>query len=226
MSQPIVGITADIQVWNDRRRCTVTTAYTQAIADAGATPILLPPLRQCIEQHIQLCHAFVLTGGDDPRTEPFGVKTHPQAVPVDPERQDYESALIDSLNDHHPHRPVLGVCLGMQMMTLHAGGSLNQHLPDTHDTHASHWNSEHEITPTMDGHFAHGTVHSRHRQAVENPGRLSVLATAPDGIIEAVADPDRPFYLGVQWHPERTSDAALGRKIFQSLVLHARSDSA
>ena len=226
MSQPIVGITADIQVWNDRRRCTVTSAYIQAITDAGATPILLPPSQQCIEHHIKLCHAFVLTGGDDPRTEPFGITTHPQAVPVDPERQTYESALIDYLQNHHPHLPVLGVCLGMQMMALHAGGSLNQHLPDTHDSHASHWDNEHQITPTMDGILAHGTVHSRHRQAVENPGQLSVLATAPDGIIEAVADPDRPFYLGVQWHPERTSDAALGRNLFQSLVLHARSDSA
>ncbi len=46
-------------------------------------------------------------------------------------------------------------------------------------------------------------VVSYHRQAVEDPGRLRIVAVAPDGVIEATDDPTRPFYVGVQWHPER-----------------------
>ena len=64
-------------------------------------------------------------GGDDPRTEPFGEPTHPKATPVEPERQAFETALLEELQ-RRPGAPVLGVCLGMQMMALHAGGKLNQ----------------------------------------------------------------------------------------------------
>ncbi|HED52884.1 MAG TPA: gamma-glutamyl-gamma-aminobutyrate hydrolase family protein, partial [Phycisphaerales bacterium] len=114
----------------------------------------------------------------------------------------------------------------MQMMALHAGGSLNQHLPDTHPDHAIHWDNEHEILPSTDALFSRGAVHSRHRQAVENPGDMGVLAIAPDGLIEAVNDPGRPFYVGVQWHPERTDDPALGAMLFQKLISCVNGNSA
>ena len=46
-------------------------------------------------------------------------------------------------------------------------------------------------------------VNSRHHQAVKIVASgLRVSATAPDGVIEAIEDPDAPFCLGVQWHPE------------------------
>ena len=105
----------------------------------------------------------------------------------------------------------------MQMMSLIAGGSLNQHLPDTHTTHADHWDRDHDIIPTASI-MQPGTVQSRHRQAISNPGSLEVLATSPDGLIEAVGDPARPFYLGVQWHPERTACAPLGSDLFARLI--------
>ena len=63
-----------------------------------------------------------------------------------------------------------------------------------------------------------GTVHSRHRQAISDPGSLEVLATSPDGLIEAVGDQRRPFYIGVQWHPERTQCAPLGSDLFKQLI--------
>ena len=62
--------------------------------------------------------------------ERWGVPTHPRAKPVDGRRQAFEVALLEAL-DAHPARPVLGVCLGMQLMALHAGGGLDQHLPDS-----------------------------------------------------------------------------------------------
>ena len=116
-------------------------------------------------------------------------------------------------------KPVLGVCLGMQLMGLHAGGVLDQHLPDHLVTAHLHWDRRaHEIT----GELGSGTVHSHHRQALSDPGRLRVIASAPDGLIEAVRSNDRPFYLGVQWHPERTTDERLGIDLFRQLVTAAR----
>lgn len=50
-------------------------------------------------------------------------------------------------------------------------------------------------------------VTSYHRQAVRDPGNLRVIARAADGTIEAVDDPRRRFYVGVQWHAERAPTA-------------------
>jgi putative glutamine amidotransferase len=47
---------------------------------------------------------------------------------------------------------------------------------------------------------------------------MTVLARSPDGVIEAAADPRRPFYFAVQWHPERTEDATLGAEVFARLI--------
>lgn len=203
---------------SDRPRHTVTTAYAEAVVRAGGIPVILPPIASALEAHLALCDAFVLTGGDDPVTEPFGVPTHPAAVRIHPARQEYETLLLQALNAERPDAPVLGVCLGMQMMSLIAGGTLNQHLPETHASHAAHWDRDHAIIPVAGVELRAGIVHSRHRQAVSDAGTLDVLATSPDGIIEAVGDRSRPFYVGVQWHPERTSDRALGEALFARLI--------
>lgn len=193
------------------------------VALAGGIPVLLPPIPSLAADHLELCRGIVFTGGDDPRMERFGVPTHPKATPMHPQRQEYEMRLL-SLLDHAPNTPVLGVCLGMQLMSLHAGGSLNQHLPDTHATAPDHWGCDHEIHVRSE-HWpfarASGKAASKHRQAVSHPGRLVVIAESPDAIIEGVRDPARPFYVGVQWHPERTESQSLGIGVFRSLIEHA-----
>ena len=52
---------------------------------------------------------------------------------------------------------------------------------------------------------------------------MRVLAQSSDGVIEAVDDPNRSFYLGVQWHPERTTDAHLGQGVIDQIVEAAKS---
>ena len=71
----------------------------------------------------------------------------------------------------------------------------------------------------------HRAVNSFHHQAVKAPGSLRVCALAPDGVIEAVEDASLPFFLGVQWHPERMyrSDRAAAA-LFEGLVRAARGD--
>ena len=73
--------------------------------------------------------------------------------------------------------------------------------------------------PDRDAAAPQAMVVSWHHQAVQDPGRLRVVAKAPDGVIEAIDDPDRPFYLGVQWHPERATGAeASATCLNQSLI--------
>lgn len=195
-------------------------SYAQAVARAGGTPVLLPPVASLAAAHAAMCHALVLTGGDDPAMEPFGKVTDPRVTLVDPERQAYETALLRLLAREHADKPVLGVCLGMQMMALVAGGDLDQCLPEAGA--ARHWDREHPVLPEAGApvRFA-GVVRSRHKQAVRDAGTLAVLARADDGLIEAVSDPSRRFYVGVQWHPERTADASVGDALFERLVRSA-----
>jgi putative glutamine amidotransferase len=220
--RPVIGIAPDIvepTAGSVRAQCALT--YARAVADAGGLPFLLAPLPELIPVYLQSVDGFLLTGGDDPRTEPFGVPTHPKATPVHPQRQAFDTALLAALSAR-PDVPTLGICLGMQMMALSSGGSLNQHMPDNVPTHAEHArNALHPVRPLL-GTLPPGTVTSHHRQAVESPGRLRVVATGPDGVIEAIDNPAARFFLGVQWHPERTVDPGLGVGILKRLVDAAR----
>lgn len=223
----LIGITADIETIDGRRRHTSNPAYAEAITRAGGTPIVLTPSLGAIETYARSLAGFVFTGGGDPTMEPFGVPTHPMAERMDPERQDFELALLALLAEQHRSRPVLGICLGMQLMALHDGGTLDQHLPDVLTDAAVH-RGTHGLT-ALDGLFAHddastGAVLSSHHQAVAHAGRLRVIARAPDGVIEAIDDPSRRFYVGVQWHPERTDEPRWGARLFDELVRAARDE--
>lgn len=220
---PLVGISCDM----DSQRVSLSRAYIAAVSAAGGIPILLcpvpgpgDPVVETARRHADLCDAFILSGGDDPATEDYGVPTHPKANRVHPDRQRYEEGLLEILADEHPDKPVLGICLGMQMMALLAGGTLNQHMPDDTVSAADHADGAvHEIRSIGDNSLAlEGKVTSRHHQAVRDAGKLEVVAEAHDGIIEAIEDPERRFYLGVQWHPERTTLDVLGAALFRALV--------
>lgn len=222
---PRIGLTMDIEPESagPNPRSFVRMAYHRAIIAAGGLPVPLAPAPELIPQQLDAIDGVVLTGGDDPIMEDFGEPTHPAATPLNPVRQRYELALLDAL-DRRQDLPALGVCLGMQLMALRAGGRLNQHMPDTLATAPEHWERAHAIFPApgAPAWLGAGPVLSRHRQAMTDTGRLVVAAQAPDGVIEAAHDPDRAFFVGVQWHPERT-EGDLGTPVYAALVAAARA---
>ena len=220
MEAPLIGITTDRA--EDRDGC--AAAYARHVARAGATPVLLPAVPARAAAFARRCDGFVLTGGDDPRMEAFGRTTVPEARITDPERQRAETRLLAATGA----KPVLGICLGMQWMGLLAGGDLEQHLPDADGRGPRHrGRSRHFVTVAPAGRDRYGLVSghvcSAHHQAITDPGRLRVIARADDGVIEAIDDPSLPFYLGVQWHPERTGTGGCGAGLFLSLVRAARA---
>ncbi len=224
MNRPVIGITCDIHEHPNGVRVFSYLTYARAIEEAGGTPIFLPPRAEHASAWVDLCDGFVLTGGDDPATEPFGMPTSPHAGPiVHPDRQHFETTLLTILHEQAPDIPVLGVCLGMQMMALMAGGLLDQDMRQSCPTHAQHWEADHEVQPvqglsTVPVCTLAGIVRSKHHQAVSDPGTMRIIATAPDGIIEAIDDPGRRFFVGVQWHPERTDANAVGVGVYRALV--------
>lgn len=221
-SRPLIAVTTDLIDRNGRETAISTMTYADAVWRAGGMPVLLAPVPESVDEVVGRFDGFVFTGGDDPRTEAFGVPSHPGITPVFERRQVFEAALLRRLHAEWPETPVLGICLGMQMMGLVRGGRLNQFMPDTHATHAEHWGRDHPVVSADEAVMASGVVHSKHKQALDDPGPLRVVARSADGIIEAVDDPSVPFCLGVQWHPERTGDGALGIGLFERLVGAAR----
>jgi len=229
--RPLIGVTLDNR---DNAaasgRYEVGLGYARMITLSGGTPVMLAHELNTVDDLVDRLDALVLTGGVDPDTTAFGQPNHPNARRMDSARQAFELALLDAVDQRRPALPTLGVCLGMQLMCLRAGGHLDQYLPDSLPSHADHSNN---VTHTLrlatddprwnDPDPAPDTlVHSHHQQAIDDPGRLRVAARSHDGVIEAVDDPDRPCYLGVQYHPERAPephrDSPLNLGLFQRLV--------
>ncbi len=213
MRKPLIAITADLEGTS----YLLKTNYVDMVVKAGGLPAVLPPLRELSAEQVERYDGFILTGGDDIDTTVWGEGLHPKACIMDPRRQSGEWALLDALAAR-PSVPVLGICLGMQVMCAHAGGKLHQHLGDVFANGEAHiGNKVHRVS----GELGDGLVTSQHHQGVADPGRLRIVASAPDGIVEALRAPDRRFYLGVQWHPERTEDPTLSLALFQSLIREA-----
>ncbi len=220
MSEPVIGISCQVH----EQRARVRLAYVDAVRRAGGVPILLSPPAggvetELVDRLLELCDGLVLTGGDDPSMERYGVATHPAATVEDPLRQAFDEAVLSRRAAVAPDKPLLAICLGMQLLALSRGGTLNQHLADDVLTHADHLdNRVHPVVPEAGSGLEAGLVTSYHHQAVRDAGDLRVTARAHDGVIEAIDDPEQPCCVGVQWHPERTLTPGLGDGLFARLV--------
>ena len=241
---PLIGITVDNRDNSAASgRYESSIAYSRAVAQAGGAPALLPHEPALAATYVARLDGLLLTGGVDPDTSAFGEPMHAKARPIDARRQAFELALLDAAAQR-PDLPVLGVCLGMQLMALHAGGRLNQYLSDTLADAQVHQNdNRHALRLVADdsilndvcdaqasresgiGNRESGDVVSYHRQAVDAPGRMRVIAIAPDEVIEAIDLPTsaRRFYLGVQWHPERGGAGPFNAGLFETFVSVCRA---
>ena len=153
---------------------------------------------------------LVLTGGTDVDPALYGEPRQPETEEPDHERDSRElSLLAEALA---ADLPVLAICRGAQLLNVHYGGSLVQHLipPENHvrrTVDASLPVHDVIIEPgTLLARIAGAAtwpVNSRHHQAINRLGQgLHRSAVARDGVVEAVEMPDRRFVMGVQWHPE------------------------
>ena len=165
--------------------------------------------------------AIVLTGGEDIHPARYGQPADTvRCGSIDTERDRVEHLLLDFTM--REGTPCLGVCRGLQVMNVHAGGTLRPHLPDdgfeghrggtpgaTRDTlHGVFVSTEWAAGPNL---FALGqmaNVVSHHHQGI---GMLAdgyqAWALSPDSLIEGIRWADTaqvPFLVGVQWHPERS----------------------
>jgi putative glutamine amidotransferase len=159
---------------------------------------------------------------------------------VEPERDTFEIGLIKLARQRD--LPVFGICRGVQILNVAAGGTLVQDIPSQVPGAIDHclsvpqhqpYDLAHEVWVEKDSLLAKllgdrlvGSdtceVNSRHHQAVKTvaPG-FRVSATAPDGIIEAIEDPSARFCLGVEWHPENFWRTGEFRPLYEGFLEEA-----
>ncbi|MEQ9093060.1 MAG: gamma-glutamyl-gamma-aminobutyrate hydrolase family protein, partial [Miltoncostaeaceae bacterium] len=173
---------------------------------------------------------LLLLGGPDIGAARYGAEPHPTADPPVELRDAVELALVAEARRRH--LPMLGICRGMQVINIACGGTLVQHLPESHSTEEHRRRTgyfagnEHGITAREGSRVARAEgehpveVASHHHQAVDRLGDgLRVTATAADGMIEALEVEGEAWQVGVQWHPEPDP----GSRIIAALVEAARA---
>nr|WP_323777636.1 gamma-glutamyl-gamma-aminobutyrate hydrolase family protein [Amylibacter sp.] len=208
--------------------------YTDAVRRAGGLPVQLAPGEPNIADWLDLVDGFIFTGGTDIAPQHYnGEVNHPQQLQPSAERDATELALLQLVRAEGSI-PALFICRGMQLLNVGIGGDLHQHIPDIQatDIHRDDkgcWtvqpvavDSGSKLAKVME--TTQVATYSGHHQAVRTVAAdLSVVATAPDGIIEALEDPKHPYFIGVQWHPEVSAHQdASQQKLFNGLVQAAR----
>ncbi len=207
------------------RDATRIEPYLEALRLAGIEPIPFVTNRPGSLDHVA---GLLLTGGTDIDPACFGAAMDDQTEEPDRERDSIELALLSEALTRD--LPVLAICRGFQLLNVHAGGTLLQHIPSGRHRKVTPDKGEpvHTVALTAGSRLSqiYGgestlAVNSRHHQAVDKIGPgLVVSAIDPhDGIVEALENPAGRFTVGVQWHPENQAPTnSLQLRLFTALA--------
>lgn len=235
MSRPLIGITCYVEPasrgdWKDVPSVVLPHDYVRQVKDAGGTPIVIPPWTDVDDEAaleiVARIDGLVIAGGADVDPALYAAsERHPHVQEARPDRDASETALARAAAS--ADLPLLGICRGMQVMAVAAGGVLEQHVPDRVG-HVDHSPAVavygHHVVTTVPGTRLAALlgdetdVPSYHHQSVLTHPGFEPSAWASDGTLEAMEDPDARFRLGVQWHPEVGDDP----RLFEALVAAAR----
>ena len=211
--KPVIGL---IPLYDDDKESLwMLPGYMRAVETCGGLPVMLPLTNDeaDLSQAYQWCDGILFTGGHDVSPSVYGEPQKESCGRTCPARDQMEGYLLDKcLQDH---KPLLGICRGIQFINASLGGTLYQDLPSEYESGV-----EHHMTPPYDrtahnvevlkgtklagiiGEGVHG-VNSYHHQAIKALSPLvNVMAYSEDGLVEAIEVKDQEFAVAIQWHPE------------------------
>ncbi|MEY4338924.1 MAG: hypothetical protein RLZ14_774 [Actinomycetota bacterium] len=200
--------------------------YFHAIATAGGTPLMVPPMLSIVDDVPDLMRrvdGVVMHGGGDIDPRHYGQEaTAEQLYGIVEEHDEVELAVVRAAVELD--KPVLAICRGMQVLNVALGGTLVQHIGSE-----AHWFAHTQVTLAEGSRVARamGTTtptacHCVHHQALDAlaPG-LTVTGSTADGIVHAAELDAARWVVATQWHPEDDAhDDAQQQALFDALVAH------
>jgi len=231
--------------------------YEEAVRGAGGEPVRieLDQTPAQVMKQIEHCDGVLLPGSRaDVDPQKYNADRHEKTAPADAKRHMVDGLLLRDA--YNLHKPVLGICYGLQSLNVYRSGSLVQHIESAivdskiNDSKINHSAGRavakaHTVKIEPESRLAEivgaalrgqGTlaVNSSHHQSADAVGDgLRVVARSPeDGIIEALeGTAPGHFVLAVQWHPERSVNdgpevAESAHAIFRAFIEAARARHA
>ncbi len=233
MTRPVIGINADYrQAEGIQPAFTyVASGYYDCIAQAGGTPLILPPVddEDSLYAIVERLDGLVMIGGADLDPRRDGFMLHPSVRPMSPRREIFDRNLMRIAAEQR--LPVFGIGSGMQLLNITQGGNLYLHIPEDQPDAIPHRDAQdaghrHSLDVSagsiMSRVYGEGEIRvvSRHHMAIDEvaPG-FDVTAVCPDGIVEAIESNQNDWFaLGTQFHPESDLASALDMRIFEEFV--------
>ena len=232
--KPRIGLSMNYHLADEGvERAYLDLPYFAYVEEFGGLPVPICPTDNIVQLDAILSQVdgVLFTGGYDLDPALWDEDLHSETILVHPRRQRFDLMLYQHVTKHQ--LPVLGLCLGMQMINVAHGGSLHQHLPDLdydYDVEVDHGGedgmTEHVLKVNTSSRLYELVqtetvkVNSAHHQGVHILGDgLRGSGVAEDGIVEAFERPDYPaFLMAVQWHPERDLSNPLNHAIVESFL--------
>ncbi len=238
-NKPIIGIIPDYvqdsaQSYSVRPHYSIRKNYLDMISSAGGLVVIIPYDYNSIDEYINLIDGLIIIGGffDICPSRYSNEEKHKETI-LNAVRENFEFEFAEKFLK--TKLPFFGICNGMQVMNCLYGGKIIQHIPDEDKNYMIHEQSKvkgkedsaiayHEVFIEKDSLLHKITnedamvTNSSHHQAVRHVGPgIKINSRAADGIIEGIEDPNHPFCLGVQWHPEFNVSKG-DKKLFEAFI--------
>jgi len=209
-------------------RAYLDSPYFDFLADMEVLtwPIVPVDSPEKLDGMLSRIDGLLFTGGLDLDPALWQQQIHPRTTLVHPRRQCFDLLLYNAAKRRR--LPIMGICLGLQLINVAEGGTLYQHLPES----PGKVNHGCEGTPARHGlnvspdsrlftwlKIQRIDVTSNHHQGIDKPApTLCAAAVADDGVTEAVELNNYPFLMAVQWHPERDMNNPVNRIITEKFL--------
>jgi putative glutamine amidotransferase len=167
---------------------------------------------------IEKCDGIVLSGGEDVHPRLYNKAEYvPYCDEINEQRDAFEWEVLSHVESKK--LPLLGICRGLQIANVFFGGTLLPDIPSFGKfNHSKTAEDDRYHTVEVDPNSelkkivgqSTGEINSAHHQSAELIGKgLVSNAISSDGVIEGLERKEKdghPFFMLVQWHPERMKD--------------------